>query len=254
MLFAGHKLKKLALLLLSLSFFHSAQAYEKVYVVGVEALNYYPLYRFEDDKVNLPSFAHDLFHKFFTSHGYKFRFQPLPIRRFNQWYQENQIDFRFPDNADWLESTTKSKLTFSEPVNYVVAGTFVLKQNRELKREQIDSLVTMTGYYPTFWIDRIKAGSTSLIETGSTLSVVKHVLLGNVKATNVEPSVLNHRMKELGREGEIVLNENIFHQRYPYYLSSNKYPEIIDQFNKFLVKEAGFVAKLKQKYQLVENF
>ncbi len=83
-------------LLLFVSFTSITYSYAKEFIIGVEDVSYYPLYDFSSTDTNRPSFSKDLLSTFFEQHNYSYRFVALPIKRFNKWYEENGIDFKFP--------------------------------------------------------------------------------------------------------------------------------------------------------------
>lgn len=230
-----------------------AQAKEKEYIVGVEAVSYYPLFDFDADEVNRPSFTRDLLVKFFESHKLKYRFVALPIKRFDKWFIEQNIDFKFPDNFRWrVDKDNKLNIIFSEPVIQLEAGTYVLLENRDTRREEIKILGTISGFHPTLWLNEIKTKQVVLQQVSSPISIVKHLLRGHTDATNIDKNVINSHLEQLGENKEIVLAQNITHQQYYYHFSSIKHPEIIEQFNIFLADNKKYIESLKQKYQIVE--
>lgn len=229
------------------------QAKEQEYTVGVEAVSYYPLFDFSADDVNKPSFTRELLVKFFESHKLKYRFVALPIKRFDKWFIEQNIDFKFPDNIRWREDKkNKLKIVFSDPVIELEAGTYVLRQNRGVSREKIKRLATISGFHPTLWLSEIQSNQVVLQEVNSPISIIKHLLRGHTDATNIDKNVINSHLEQLGESKEIVLAKNITHQYYYYHFSSIKYPEIIKLFNNFLVENKKYIESLKQKYQIVE--
>ncbi|WP_147302304.1 hypothetical protein [Thalassotalea euphylliae] len=263
-------LKLIYFLLLSFSFFSfSAEAStepsnpqsvkkpvkDKVYLVGVEDVSYYPLFDFNGKNNHQPSFARDLLTTFFDSHHITFKFVALPVKRFDKWYLEHNIDFKFPDNFRWRNDQSNSLgITFSAPVITLSAGTYVNKQSATASRRDIKSLATIRGFHPSLWLQEIKKQRLSVIEESTPLAVVRHVLAGNATATNIDANVINNALQKLNRQGDIVLAEGIFHQQYAYHFSTIQHPEIIHKFDQFLRDNTELVAKLKDKYKIVENF
>jgi hypothetical protein len=221
----------------------------KEFIVGVEAIRYYPLFDFQNNDISQPSFTKDLLTDFFETHQYEYRLVPLPIKRFDKWYLEQGIDFKFPDNIRWRENN-RLNITFSDPVLELMAGTYVLKKNAKLTRENVNALGTILGFFPTLWLDRLKAGQTTLHEESTPLGVVKHLLHGNVEATNIDENVIRHNLALLGKPGEIVLNTQIHHEKYNYHFSTINYPEVIEKFNLYLQDNEDKINQLKVKYNI----
>ncbi len=223
----------------------------KVFIVGVEALDYYPLFSFDYQNTVTPSFARELLTNFFHAKGYAFRFLPLPIKRFNRWYIERNIDFKFPDNVRWRDDEkVKLNITYSEPIIFLTAGTYVLKNNKNISRDDVKKLGTMTGFYPTLWIDKVQNKEVELVESPATMSIIKHLIHQNVDATNIDRSVINHNLVLLNSSAEVVLNPNIINEPYAYHFSSIQYPEVIKEFNRYLVQNKKMVSDLKKKYKI----
>ena len=236
-------------ILLSVTLLSLNKGFAKEFILGVEAVSYYPLFDFSTNDVSKPSFTKELLSQFFESHNYQYRFLPLPIKRFDKWFTEEGIDFKFPDNVRWRESNPLN-IVYSEPVVKLMAGAFVLKKNADMPRDKVRKLGTILGFVPTLWIEEINRGDVVLMEEYSPLSVVKHLLYGNVEATNIDENVIRFNLAQLDREGEIVLNKAIKHEVFAYHLSSVKYPEIIKEFNQYLRENKEAIEQLKKKYHI----
>ncbi|NMP33322.1 hypothetical protein HII17_17345 [Thalassotalea sp. M1531] len=244
---------KLTIFLISIFFSQAVLAEKKVFLVGVEDVDYYPLFSFDSKGPIRPSFAHDVLKAFFDHHNLPFKFVPLPIKRFDKWYLEHNIDFKFPDNFRWRNDfSNKLGITFSEPLLKLMAGTYVLKSNAGLNRRDITSISTVRGFFPTLWLKEVTDKKVHLIEESKPLAVVRHVIDGNSLATNIDLNVINNYLRAIGKEGEIILADGIYHQEYHYHFSSIQYPEIIKKFNQFLVNQKVLVDKIKRKYHLKE--
>ena len=220
----------------------------KNFVIGVQDVSYFPLYDFPN-----PSHSKDVLDAFAKSKGYNFTYVKLPVLRINKWYEEQNIDFKYPDNVRWFpDKKIQSSLIFSDSVVELVSCVMTTKRNQHLFKHDIKRVSLLLGFHPTLWIDLIKSGNTQLVESPSTINIVKQTLLGSADAINLEPSVVNHHLKLLGKEGELVINKNIPYQVYSYHLSTMNYPLVLKEFNYFLAKNKVLLSELKNKYQLVD--
>ncbi|OUR59993.1 hypothetical protein A9Q74_15785 [Colwellia sp. 39_35_sub15_T18] len=245
----------LAQICLAVLFANINLTYAKEFIIGVEEVSYYPLYDFSATNESRPSYSKDLLTAFFKQHNYSYRFVALPIKRFNKWYVEKGIDFKFPDNMIWRDDKqNKLNITFSQSVIELMAGSYVLASNAKYRRDDVKRLATIFGFSPTLWFDKVATKEIELIEENSPLSIVKHVLHGNVDATNIDSNVIRHNLKLLKNPQTIILNTHIKHEVFSYYLSSIKHPEIIKQFDDFLQNNAKLVLQLKKKYGIIEDF
>jgi len=241
------RLRRMSLLVLLALFLNKSLA--KEYIIGVEAVNYYPLFDFSASDASKPSFSKELLSRFFESRNYEYRFLPLPIKRFDKWFEEDAIDFKFPDNRIWREATNLD-ITYSTPAIKLMAGAYVLEKNEHIARSEVHKLGTILGFVPTLWIDEVRSGKVELMEEYSPLSVVKHLLHANVEATNIDENVIRFNLEQLGSKEKVVLNKGIKHQVYAYHLSSIRYPEIIKEFDQYLVEHKTEIEALKNKYQI----
>ena len=224
-------------------------ASEKTFVIGVQNAAYSPLYHFPDT-----SHTKELLDAFAESKGYTFTYLPLPLKRINYWYQEEVIDFKYPDSTKWSQGRSFfSKLTFSDPAIKLVAGTMVRKGEEGRKREDIATIGTLFGFHATMWSDQIATGKTQLIESPSVLNIVKQVLYGHIDATNIEQSVVNYYLKILNKEGALVIDKSLPHEVYTYQLSTVKYPYVIDEFNTFLKENQPFLEALRKQYNIIDT-
>lgn len=227
----------------------------KEFIIGVEDLSYYPLYDFSASSTSNPSFTRDLLTTFFDRKNYQYHFIALPIKRFDKWFVEQEIDFKFPDNFRWKkDEDDKLKIIFSEPVLQLMAGSYVLKSKPLASRNEIKKLGTILGFTPTLWFDKLEKNELTLTEEYSPFGVVKHLIYGNVDATNIDLNVINYNLKLLDKKNEVVLNTLIKHEVFTYHLSSINYPEIIKEFNIFLKENPSLVQQLKDKHGIKENF
>jgi hypothetical protein len=224
------------------------------YIIGVEDISYYPLYDFSGQKPFKESFTKELFSTFFRHQGYQFKFVSLPLKRFDKWYTEDAIDFKFPDNVRWRSEQSKSlNIYYSQPVIELIAGSFVLKENKNSTGENMRSLGTVFGFFPTLWYERINANSVKLVEVTSPYSIIKHLLRGNIDVTNIDKNVINHNLKLLGKTSEdVVLNTELKSELYAYHFSSINHPKIINEFNAFLNENPEIVTAIKKKYSIIE--
>lgn len=233
----------------------SNKLFAKEYLIGVEDVSYYPFYDFSAKQHNKKNFTKELLSTFFTYKNYKFKFVSLPVKRFDKWFIEESIDFKFPDNARWRTEESKTlNITYSEPTLHLIAGSYVLSKNQNLPKDAIKRLGTVYGFYPTLWIDQVQNNTIEIVEFSSTFSIVKHLIYGNVDAINIDENVINHVLKLMGEPKDtIVLNKKTKHERYAFHFSSILHPQIIQEFDQFLNTHSKQIAELKNKYGIIET-
>ena len=222
----------------------------KDYVVGVEDVSYYPLFDFGQGR---ESYAKELIDEFGRQYGHTFTYLPLPIKRFSKWLIEEQIDFKYPDNVRWNASQTAHEtFIFSDSTIRLVAGTITVA-DKPMPKDRLKVLGTLLGFYPTLWINEIKRKEVTLYESSATLVLLQNVLRGQVDAIDIEPSVVMHHLKRLGRPNALALNTNYKFEVYDYYLSTIRHGDVIAEFNQFLKDNQAYLIKLRKKYEIFDH-
>ncbi|WP_286233827.1 hypothetical protein [Thalassotalea sediminis] len=237
---------KLLFLILAISIGWATSA--KEYIIGVQNTSYFPLYDFPN-----PSHTKELLDAFASYKGYTFTYVSLPVKRTNYWYQENAIDFKYPDNTRWTNGrSVYPLLKFSLPTVELLAAAMVPIDKVGRKRDEIKLLGTIFGFHPTMWLDLLETGNTKLVESPSTLNVVKQAVHGYVDAINIEPNVVNHYLRLLNQEGALVVDKSLPYEVYTYHLSTIRYPDVLKEFDQFLLNNQAFLEQLKAKYKILD--
>jgi len=228
------------------------KASSKEFIIGVEDVSYFPLFDFKTDR---NTFSRELLDTFAISKGYKFTYLPLPIKRFERWLIEKKIDFKYPDNARWYpDQAIRKNFKFSDSTIKLVAGTTVLRSFLEKKQTKFKSIGTLWGFYPTTWIKQIKNSEVTLFEDTSTTILVRQLLNKGVDGIDIEPSVINHYLKQLGASLESVLIDTRYrYDVYDYHLSTIKHAKEINEFNQFLQSNKKLIKELIKKYEIIDH-
>jgi len=238
-----------AFCLLAATFLQNLQAQE--FIIGVEDIDYYPLFEFKSDR---DTHSRELLNSFAAAKGYKFTYLPLPIKRFDKWLLEEKVDFKYPDNKRWYaDSSITDSLTFSQSATWLIAGTSVLKSSLKKSKSELKSVGTLLGFYPTTWIDEIKSGQVELYEDVSTKILVQKLLSKYVDSIDIEPSVINYYLKELGKPTDlVVIDKRYKYDIYGFHFSTIKHPKIIKEFDEFLSNNKTLLDALNKKYNIVD--
>ena len=253
MVFKFSKFKKLIWIYIYVQMFCLCvvnQAHADNYVIGVEDINYYPYFDFTSDKA---TFAKSLLDQFAKDNGHTISYLPLPIKQFPKWLYEENIDFKFPDNARWQESTNVHHLNihFSDPVVAMVAGTVVLVKNQHKEKDFYRTIGTMLGFAPTLWMNQIAQGTVSLYEDSSSKILVKYLVNGLIDGLDIDLAVANDGLQKLNIQQKLVISEHLPKQDFSYRLSTVKYPETIKQFNQWLVTRQKYIETLKVEFGIL---
>lgn len=234
-------------------FIASVQAEDKpIYRVGIEDVDYYPLFTKKGDRYKT-SFLIDVMELFAQKRGVKFEYIHLPITRFAEWYQQDSIDFRLPDNPMWNINT--ENLVFSDDIIELRADTVVLKKNQHKPVSTLKVLGSLYGFMPgAHWKNRINTGKTRYVFENSMPVLVGLLKREMVDGLDVNLTVVHHHANELGyNTDDFVASIEAPNIQYTYALSTMAHPEIIKDFDAFLVASQNEISLLKQSKDIFDS-
>jgi ABC-type amino acid transport substrate-binding protein len=218
------------------------------YVIGVENIEYYPLYAKREGKY--AGFARALFDEFAGQSGHKFIYKPLPIKRLFKGFIEGDLDFKFPDSPYWKQDLKKGKkVVYSDSVVEYVDGVLVSPENLGRGKDALKSLGVLRGFTPWDFLDDIKAKKIGLKEVNSLEALIKMTKSKKVDGVYFNVIVANYfQEKTLFDKGGVLFDSSLPHTRSHYYLSTIQHPALIEEFNYFLATNQALVASLKARY------
>ncbi len=224
----------------------------KIYIIGVDDTEYYPMYGYKNGKYI--GFSRELLDSFAKDSGYFFQYKSFPILRLYDNYLRSQtVDFKYPDNTFWKKDLKKGKkISYSISVVDYVDGVMVLPEKKGKGLNVIKKLGTVRGFTPWEYLDYIKSGKIEEITVSEYESMIKMTLVKRVDGAYSCISVLNYQLKKMNKIDALVFDPSLPHTKSSYLLSSINYPKVIEQFSIWLVKRKSFVDKLKLKYRVGE--
>jgi ABC-type amino acid transport substrate-binding protein len=234
--------------LLLLSIPAAAGAQGKTFTVGVEDLEYFPQYSYENKQYI--GFGREILDAFAKSKGYKFEYRPLPPSRlFFEHLKAQSLDFKYPDNSYW-ESHLRSgvKVHYSKPVMPYIDGVFVSPANAGRGVQHLKMLGTVTGFTPWKYYDAIKRKEISLSENDNSVSLLRQALFKRIDGAYINVEVARYQLREVLKQPDgLVFDPALPHISDFYYLSSIKHPTIIQEFNEFLEREKEQYERIRKK-------
>lgn len=221
-----------------------APAQARDLVVGVEAIDYSPVYGVTDGQFK--GAAREILDAFAASAGHRLTFQALPVKRLYAELNHGGIDLKFPDSPDWQPALRQGRATaFSKPVINYIDGTIVRRDALSQGPEAIHSLGTIAGFTPFAWGERLKSGAVELKENSSFEQLLRQVQTKRVDGAYGNVAVaLNAADSIPGLAGALAFAPNLPHVADSYRLSSVKAPELIAEFDEWLSRNARLVADI----------
>lgn len=129
----------------------------------------------------------------------------------------------------------------------------VKPEQQHISLEQFRSLAVIHGFVPTKWLALKDQYKYRMVDVPDVASALGLVLKGRLDGAVIEFNVAQHYLRSIAAEDQLVIAEQLPFTQLPFLLSSVKHPELLRQFNQFLIEHAELVTALKRKYQLQEQ-
>lgn len=227
-----------------------ANAQAANYVIGVEALEYYPLYQGKGSKYE--GYARELLDSFAASSGHTFTYKALPIKRLFSEFLAGNLDFKYPDNPKWASNMKQGHdITYSDSTVEFIDGIMALKRNENLNIDNFKNIGTLRGFTPWVYMDDISKGVMKLSESTDMKALISMVESGRIQGAYFNVIVSRYYLNNTLKNPDLLeFKSDLPHSRDHFLLSSIKHPELIEQFNDWLTNNEATVKALKDKYQV----
>jgi ABC-type amino acid transport substrate-binding protein len=216
-------------------------------VVGVEAIDYSPVYGYRDGQFTGAGRA--ILDAYAKANGHGLTYKAFPVKRLLAELVHGGIDLKFPDSPDWQAAIRQGySITYSAPVIAYIDGTLVRQDMVGARPDGIRSLGIVSGFTPYAWQSAIQAGRVEVKENPGFEPVLRQVQIGRLDAVYANVAVaLAAAEVALGPTHSLVYAPNLPHVADSYRLSSGNSPEIIAEFNDWLAKNGKQVAEILAK-------
>ena len=218
--------------------------------IGVEAIEYYPLYAKRDGQYN--GYARALLDEFAKKEGHTFTYKILPIKRLFNSFVEGDVDFKFPDSPYWKKGLKAGKnVVYSDSAVEYIDGVLVSPKALGKGKEQLKTLGVLRGFTAWDYLDDISSKAIKLKEGNSLKSLVQMVSANRIDGVYFNVIVAKYFMENtLFAKDSLIFDKSLPHTRGNYYLSTIKHPKVLASFNKFLKENGALVESLKAKYNV----
>ena len=220
------------------------------FVIGVEDIEYYPIYAKRDG--DYAGFARELFDAFGAASGHTFQYKTLPIKRLFSDFLANKLDFKFPDNPNWQTDMKSGKqVIYSDSVLEYIDGVLVPPSNLGKGKAALKNLGVVRGFTAWDYLGDIEKGDIRFTEGNALTGLVKMAETGRIDGVYFNVIVARYFLEHTEfNKNALVFDESLPHTRGHYHLSSLSHPGIIEQFNAFLKDKVSLVEAMKAKYDV----
>jgi ABC-type amino acid transport substrate-binding protein len=212
--------------------------------VGVEAIDYTPVYFSRNGEFG--GAAREILDSFAAAQGHRLTYRPLPVKRLLAELLRHDIDLKFPDSPDWQPTMRRGQtLYYSKPVIAYIDGTVVRREASGIEESEIHSIGTVAGFTAFAWGRQIRSGAVTLHENPGFEPLLRQVQAGRIDGAYVNVAVaLTAAQGLFGLDGTLVYAPQLPHIADTYRLSSASAPEIIAEFDRWLIDNAALVSAI----------
>lgn len=221
------------------------------FTVGVELQPYMPYSDVQDGQYL--GYGRDLLDAFAAHQGHTFIYKPLPVRRLLSDFLHGQVDFKYPDNPRWnADQKQGHRLLFSRAAAESIDGVLVKPQFLGMGKARLLRLGTQRGFTPWPYLADIKAGKILLIQANKIDSLLAMAMSDRVDGIYLNPNVVKYQLANSADKNALVFDPALDYQDDHYLLSTIRHPEVIEQFDAFLISQAKRVRELKERHGIVK--
>jgi len=228
-------------------------AENKTFIIGVEDLDYYPLYTVENGKYS--GYSREVLDKFSHEKGYSFIYKPYPVSRlFYLFLDKQQIDFKYPDNNYWQKEKKEGKrVYYSFPVVNYIDGVIVLPEKKGMGLDKLKVLGTIRGFTAWEYLEPINKGLILQEFSNVWSGLIKKALIKRIDGAYCNITVAAYQLREkIGKPNALVFDPDLPHTKSSYLMSTIKYPKILNQFSEWLKNNDSLIMQIKSKYKAEE--
>lgn len=220
----------------------------KTFTVGVENLEYSPHYSYEGGEYK--GFGAEVLKAFAKEKGYTLQFKAYPVARLIGVFVAGEVDFKYPDNANWAGDAKQGKtIVYSDAVAQFTDGALVLPDMKG--KVQLKALGAPRGFTPWVYMADVSAGKLKLQELDTLDAVIKSVQAKRVDAGYANIDVAAHYMKNVMKTPDVLVFDSALpHDNGTYHLSTIKQAAVVAEFNQFLKDKKAVIDGLKAQYGL----
>ncbi len=222
----------------------------KSITIGIENINYYPLYAHNETEGTYTGYVPELLSQFGDAYGYQVTYKALPIKRLYKMFYSGEVDAKFPDSNLWnLDSRAGRPITYSLPVIELEEVMFVQPQDKQLKLNSFNKLGIIRGVTPWKLSSAIESGQIKVVEADNPERLLEMVFKGRVQGVIMDQNVGRFLLSQMDDNISLAINTRLLESEGgSYHLSNINNPDIIRDFNDYLSTYSSEVKALQEKY------
>jgi len=242
-------------LLAGLLVFGAAQAADKkTFSVGVEDYkNWLPYSEVKNGVYG--GLGKDILDAFARQMGYTFTYEYYPLKRRDRLFVDGQVDLSFPDNPNWVVEMKKELKISYAPVLEFTDGVLVRPENVGKGVGRLKTLGIPLGFTPYPYQQLMSAGFLRIEETADYDALYEKLIMRRVDGAYMNTRIARYYWTKIRKlpQVPVLYDPDLPHASGQWYLSSHKYPKVVEEFRRFMQTKKAEVEELKKKYNFVSS-
>lgn len=247
--------RRLLIALGALAAVSAPQAAEKTtFTIGVEDYKNWLPYS-EVRNGGYGGLGKDILDAFARHMGYQFIYEIYPLKRRDRLFVDGQVDLAFPDNPNWVADMKKAINVSYAPMLEFTDGVLVRPENLGKGVAQLKTLGIPLGFTPYPYQQLMSTGAIRIEETADYDALYEKLIMRRIDGAYMNTRIARHywtKIRKLPRV-PVLYDPNLPHASGQWYLSSHKYPRVVEAFRRFMVSNKAEVEELKKKYNFVSS-
>lgn len=223
---------------------------KSAYTVGVQAIDYTPHYNgVQDEETYFKQFVLWLSEKT----GCKFDIVYLPIKRLDLEFESLSIDFMYPDNPNWHNTTdsVNQNRVYSPVLATAIGGTMVASENTNITLASFETLVFPRGFSPVAWYPLQQTYSIAFKEVSDATAALLMVNAKRATGADIELSVAQHLTKKHDLT-PLALAKNLPITPTGFHLVTLKHPELMNTISQLVNSHQQELLLMRESLGLIE--
>lgn len=223
----------------------SLSASGKTYSVGVESYIDHP---YQSVKANGEFYGvlKDILDSFAKEEGINFIYKPYKSAELYKEFLSGNLDFKFPDNYIWKFAEKEGhNIIYSIIVTHYIDGIFIKKSDLGKKMKEFKIFGTNKGDDIVHILSKKqKDGRIDVTNAQTCSELISKIMAGEIDAIFCNYDVMRYLLKGSLYEKEVVFNPDFLFIDNYFYLSTIKHKEIIEKFNKWVIKNRQYIERV----------
>lgn len=220
------------------------------FTVGVEDYKHFLPYSEVKDGV-YGGLGKDILDAFAKERGYTFIYKIFPLKRRDQLFIQGKLDLAYPDNPNWVADQKRNVNISYAPILEFTDGVLVRPENVGKGISRLKVLGIPLGFTPYPYQQLMTSGALRVEETGNYDSLYEKLILKRVDGAYMNTRIARYYWTKIRQfdQTPVVYDPDLPHASGQWYVSSQKYPKVIDEFKKFMISHKEKIDELKKRYE-----